>query len=240
MVMEVLHHARKVPSLPLSRDMNVRDVAAARKACGVSWTALFLRAYGLVSQKHPELRRAWMRWPYQHFYEHPTSEAAILIEREWQGEQAVLGAKIRSPEHKTLRELDELLRYYRETPVWEVSSYRQALRLGRLPRFLRRFTLWHTLYLSGYTRAKRCGTFMMSSLGNLGVEQHHPLTPLTTYFSYGPIAATGDVTAKIIYDHRVLDGRTVGRALVDLDDILQTVILKELREFGMLPTSSAA
>src|SRR5262245_17550016 len=98
MVMEVLHHARKVPSLPLSRDMNVREVAAWRKACGVSWTAVFLKAYGQVSQKHRELRRAWMRWPYQHFYEHPTSEAAILVEREWQGEQVVLGGKIRSPE----------------------------------------------------------------------------------------------------------------------------------------------
>src|SRR5262249_56072788 len=99
MVMEVLHHARKVPSLPLSRDMNVGDVGAARKACGVTWTALFLRAYGLVSQQHPELRRAWMRWPYQHFYEHPTTEAAILIEPQCQGHQAALAPQLPSPQH---------------------------------------------------------------------------------------------------------------------------------------------
>jgi hypothetical protein len=197
---------------------------------GPSWTAIFLRAYAVVAQRHPELRRALIPWPYSHFYEHPFSEAAILIERDWQGEQVVLGAKIRAPEDKTLAEIDAELRYLRAAPVREVSSFRQLLRIGRLPGFLRRFTFWHSLYRSGYKRAKRFGTFMMSSLGNLGVEQHHPLTPLTTYFTYGPIAASGEVTVKIIYDHRVLDGRTVARCLMDLEDVLDGVIGKELRE----------
>ncbi len=230
MVLELLHHARKVPSLPLSRVINVESLIEARRRSDapVSWTAVFMRAYGLTALRHPELRRAFIPWPRPHIYEHPQSECALLIEREWRGEPMVLGAKVRSPETTTLAELDAQLRHLKEAPIMEVNYYRQVIRLSRLPGFIRRFTFWHSLYLSGFTRAKRLGTFMISSLGNLGVEQHHPLTPLTTYFTFGPISPAGDVTAKIVYDHRVLDGRTVARSLQTLNEILQTTLRAEM------------
>jgi hypothetical protein len=230
-VLELLHHARKVPSLPLSRLLDVGSLAEARRQAAVapSWMAIFMRAYGLTAVRHPELRRALIPWPWKHLYEHPHSECSLLIEREWQGEQVVLGAKIHAPENSSLTALDGHLRHFKETPVLEVSSFRQILRLGRLPGFLRRFTFWHSLYLSGFKRAKRLGTFMMSSLGNLGVEQHHPLTPLTTYFTFGPINPDGAVTAKIIYDHRVMDGRSVARCLQTLEEVLRTTLLEEIR-----------
>ena len=69
---------------------------------------------------------------------------------------------------------------------------------------------------------------MISSLGNLGVEQFHPLTFLTTYVTYGPISDEGDVTVKIIYDHRVLDGRTAARALGTLEETMNGPMLAEL------------
>ncbi len=68
----------------------------------------------------------------------------------------------------------------------------------------------------------------MSSLGNMGVEQGHPLCPLTSYFSFGPIDRSGDVTATLVYDHRVLDGRDVARCLVDLEQVMQEEIALEL------------
>ncbi|HVS39770.1 MAG TPA: hypothetical protein VMS17_29705, partial [Gemmataceae bacterium] len=224
MVLELLHHACKVPSLPLSRVVNVATLVDARHCVQrpPSWMAVFMRAYALTAGRHSELRRAFLPWPRPHFYEHPETSCALLVEREWQGEQVVLGARIRTPEHRTLGELDDQLRYFRETPILDVNYFRQILRLGRLPGFIRRFTFWHSLYLSGFARAKRFGTFMISSLGNLGVEQHHPLTPLTTYFTFGPISPSGDVTLKIVYDHRVLDGRCVARCLQTLEEVLQT------------------
>lgn len=231
LVAELLHHAKQVPSLPLSRGCRLPMLAAARSQVrpSVSWVAIFARAYGLVSQEIPELRRAWIPFPYARLYEHPSSECAVLLEREWKDELIVVGAKIRGPEHCTVREIDGHLRYYKETPMWDVSPFRQLIRLGMLPGFLRRFFLWKNLNVSGYKRASKLGTFMISSLGNFGVEQHHPLTPLTTYFTFGPIAPDGSVTLKIIYDHRVLDGRHVARALVRLEEILNTTLLAEVR-----------
>jgi hypothetical protein len=228
-VLELLHHARKSPSLPLAKTMHLGPLLMPRKAAGVSWTALFVKAYGLTALEHPELRRAFIPYPRKHYYEHPESSAAILVEREWQGENAVLGGRLRAPEERRLADIDEVLRDFRERPVWDVNYFRQTLRLGRLPAFVRRFVFWHSLYLSGAWRAKRFGTFMISSLGNLGVEQFHPLTFLTTYLTYGPIDAAGDVTVKIIYDHRVLDGRTVARALGTLEETLTGPVLAEVR-----------
>jgi hypothetical protein len=191
--------------------------------------AIFIRAYGLTACRHPELRRAYIPWPRKHCYEHPHSECVLPIEREWQGEHVVLMAKIRAPENGTLAALDGHLRYFKEAPVIEISEFRQLLRLGRLPAFLRRFLFSQTLYFSGLKRAKRLGTCVISSLGSLGVEQHHPLSPLTTYFTFGPISPTGAVTGKIIYDHRVMDGRCVARCLQTLDEVLRTTLVEEVR-----------
>ncbi|MFO0970143.1 MAG: hypothetical protein U0793_31720 [Gemmataceae bacterium] len=235
LVEELLHHARKAPTLPLSRLCLLPDVVDARAALAKapSWTAIFMKAYALVAAAIPELRRAYLPYPYRRLYEHPHSTCAILVEREWQGEPTVLGAKILAPENATLRQIDDHLRHFREEEVRKISPFRQLLRLGRLPGFLRRFVFWSSLYFSGAKRAKRFGTFMMSSLGTYGVEQGHPLTPLTTYFSFGPISPEGAVTLKIIYDHRVMDGRAIARALVQLEETLNTAILDELRTLSV-------
>src|SRR5262249_10728531 len=133
------------------------------------------------------------------------------------------------PELAPLDEIDHHLRRFKEAPLEEISCFRQLLRLGRLPWFLRRFTFWQSLYLSGRTRAKRFGTFLVSSYGSLGAEQLHPLTPLTTLLTFGPINSTGNVVVKIVYDHRVMDGRYVAHCLAELDRVLNTDIVRELR-----------
>lgn len=238
MVCEILHHGRKVPALPLSKVMRLGELAEARRAgARVSWTAIFMRAYALVAQQHAELRRAYLPWPRPRLYEHPSSTCAVILEREHQGESAVLGARIRCPEAQDLCALDEHLRRLRQAPIEEISCFRQWLRIGRLPGFVRRFLFWSTLNLSGAKRAKRLGTFAISSLGNLGIEQHHPVSPLTTYLTFGPISRRGRVNVKIIYDHRVMDGRTIARSLVELEHVLTTRLLDELCE--LLPGAHA-
>jgi hypothetical protein len=57
----------------------------------------------------------------------------------------------------------------------------------------------------------------------------HPLTPLTTTLNYGVIDSEGKVTVRIIYDHRVVNGATVARALARLEEILNTSLVEEIR-----------
>jgi hypothetical protein len=103
----------------------------------------------------------------------------------------------------------------------------------RLPRFLRRLGWWWGLNSSGARRARHFGTFAVSVYSGLGVESLHPLSPLTTVLNYGPIDTEGQVDVRLIYDHRVLDGSTIGRALIRLEEVLCGPILAELES---LPT----
>ena len=53
---------------------------------------------------------------------------------------------------------------------------------------------------------------MVSSLGQFGVEQVFSPMCLTSYLTFGPVAANGDVTVRVVYDHRAMDGREMARA----------------------------
>ena len=64
----------------------------------------------------------------------------------------------------------------------------------------------------------------------------HPLSPLTALLNYGVIDKNGRVTARIMYDHRVMDGATIARALGRMEEILNSVILDEIRS---LPGAAA-
>src|SRR3954454_10923594 len=105
------------------------------------------------------------------------------------------------------------------------------LRTSRLPRPLRRALWWVCLNVSGRKRAKHLGTFGISVYSGLGAASLHPLSPLTTTLNYGVIEPNGSVDVRLIYDHRVLDGSTIARALLDLEQVLNNQILVEMRYF---------
>lgn len=233
-VMEILHHARQVPSLPTARWLDVAALCEPRRLARphVSWLAVFLRAYALTAAEHPVLRRALIRYPRPRLYEHPFTIASVVVEREVDGESAVLVGKLRQPEAMDLPTVAGHLARFRDAPVREVSEFRQLLRLGAAPWWLRRLTFWSTLHFSGSKRAKRFGTCTVSSVGQYGARQIHPITPLTTYFSVGPVGADGRVEARIIYDHRVTDDAPISRALLTLERVLHGRLLPELRAMG--------
>ena len=43
------------------------------------------------------------------------------------------------------------------------------------------------------------------------------------------IATDGTVTVRLVYDHRVLDGAAVARALARLEEVLRGAVVAELR-----------
>ena len=154
---------------------------------------------------------------------------ALAIERKYQGEEGVFVGLFRAPEQQSLVQLQTALRWYKNEPLEKVGYYRQALRFSKVPRPVRRFMWWSTLNVSGFKRCKRFGTFGLSSYGALGAEQIHPISPLTTTLTFGPIdPEAGRVMVKLIYDHRVLDGAFVARRLGEIEEVLNGSILDEL------------
>ncbi len=232
---DLVHFAHRVPTAPVSRTFDVSRLVAPRRdhPARPAWACLFMRAYALVGADHPPLRRSFLDFPWPRLYEHPWMNCALAIERVYQGEDGVFVGIFRAPEQQSLEKLQEAVSWYKNETLERVGFYRMALRFSRVPTPIRRMLWWGTLNVSGYKRHKRFGTFGLTSYGALGAEQIHPISPLTTTLTFGPIDPdTGKVVVKLIYDHRVLDGAYVARRLKDVEDVLNGAILAELRNPG--------
>jgi hypothetical protein len=227
---DLVYFARRVPSVPVSRMMNVARLIEPRRShpSKPSWAALFMKAYALVAAEQPPLRRAMLTWPWPRLYEHPQSLCALAVERICEGEEGVFIGLFRAPEAQAIGQIQRSVVTYKEEPIDSIGYFRQALRVSRAPRRIRRFLWWITLNVSGVKRAKRCGTFGLTTYGSLGAESLHPISPLTTTLTFGPIDDAGSVCVKIIYDHRVLDGAYVARRLLDLEAALLGPVLDEV------------
>ncbi len=241
LVGDLLHFARQVPSVPVQRRMDLRPLVAARAACPQrpSWVALFAKAYARVAAANPRLRQSYLSFPYARLYQHPYSIATIALERTYGGEEAVFFNRLRAPDEQALAALDEHLRHWKTAPIHKVRAFRQALRVTRLPRPLRRLAWSLALNVSGRLREKHFGTFGISVYSSLGVDSLHPIAPTTALLNYGRITAEGEVDVRLVYDHRVLDGAVVGRALLRLEEVLRVDMVRELGA-GTPPDAAAA
>ena len=226
---DLMHFAAGVPTVPVQRRMALGPVARARGALRdrPPWTALFAKAFALVAAEFPALRRAYCKFPRPHLYEYPASVAAVAVERDYEGEKVVLTVRVKDPAGRPLAEIARILRAGATAPVAEVKDFRRALRLCGWPRPLRRLAWWFGLNV-GRQRANYFGTFGISVYSALGAESLHPLSPLTCTLNYGVIAPDGTADVRVVYDHRVLDGATVARALARLEEVMNGPVRAEL------------
>lgn len=230
MVIDLLYFARSIPTVPVQKRMSLEPLMAARAACKdrPRWTAIFTKAYALMAREFPEFRRAYVKLPWHHLYEYPDSNATVIIEREYKGEPGLFSISIKEPARQSLREIGRQLEYGSTAPVESIKDFRRAMNFARLPKPIRR-TLWWICLNWGRQRGNYFGTFGVSVYSALQAELLHPLSPLTTLLNYGVMSSDGMLDVRIIYDHRVMNGATVARALGGLEEILNTVILDEVR-----------
>jgi hypothetical protein len=230
LVTDLMHFSQQVPSVVADRRMDLGPLLEARLAAPVrpSWTVLFAKAYGLLSRDYPELRRSYLKFPWPHLYEHPHSVVALNVERRLPDEDIVLFCLIRSPENRTLEELETLVRRHKEEPIETLRSYRRAVSVGRIPWPLRHWFWWSALNLFGRRRCHNFGTFSLTSVAAQGAGLLRVIPLLTSALHYGLFDEHGRLDVRITWDHRVLDGATIARVLTDLETVLNRDIVREL------------
>lgn len=233
LVGDMMRFSIGVPRVTVQRQMNLGPLLRARMAqqARPSWTAIFVKGYALLARETPELRRAYVKLPWPHLYEYPMSVASIAHEREHDGERAVLLSRIKGPEDRAIPELEASIQAARSRPVLEVRDFRRALKIARAPAPIRWLMMWLGLNIARQ-RANFFGTFQLSVYSGLGAESLNPLTPLTTLLNYGPIDEDGSVNVRIHYDHRVMDGANVARALERFEKILNGVVAAEVKQLA--------
>lgn len=236
---DLLYFARGIPTVPVQKRMSLGPLAAARAACRERprWTTLFTKGYALMAREFPEFRRAFVKLPWPHLYEYPASNATVILERDYHGELGLFSISIKEPARQSLRDIGRQLDHASTAPIEEIKDFRRTIQFTRLPLPLRRAFWWLCLNI-GRQRGNYFGTFGVSVYSALQAESLHPLSPLTTLLNYGVMNSDNVVDVRIIYDHRVMDGATVARALARLEQILNAAIKDEVAEMAAMPAKA--
>jgi hypothetical protein len=239
LVLDICQAARSVPTFPVERILQLYPVHQARQNSPVriSWVALFLRAYGLVSQVIPELRQVFVTYPWNRLYEHPHAVASISIHREDpEGGKRLIWARINQLEEKGLQEIQGILDQAVTGPLHEV--FRDGVRMERIPTPLRRLSWWLAMRWHGRQKAKKIGTCSISTLaGENTLNRFHPLI-VTTSLAYARCDASGACLVTLLADHRVLDGMLAAQILHRIEHTLNHQITDELRQLSLAPAPS--
>jgi hypothetical protein len=225
---DLMRVSRGRPIITFERRMHLEAVAAVRKAVKISWPLLFAKAFAVVAQRRPQLRRAYMHYPWPHLYESEESLASVALERDYHGETGVFFATIREPATQPLSRLQDTLNRWKTAPFESVSDFRRLIRLARQPRLVRRAMWWYGMNASGRIRAIHFGTFGISVTAGTGATALNLIAPVTTTLNYGPFDAEHCLAVRLHFDHRVYDGMTAARALTEMEEILTTEIATEL------------
>ncbi len=222
---DVLHYFLACPTCPQDREIDVGRLqeVRGRLARPVSLPLVFLKAFAIVARRHPELRQCYRRWPWPHVLENDQNVAMLVVQRRYQDEPWVLWAKFVEPENTPLVEMQAKLDDYLQGPVEQ--TYRRQIQLAKLPTPLRRVFWWWTLNVST-KRAKRVGTYFLTTLAGQGCTIQHPANFLNS-LTYGPVA-DGRTRLTLAYDHRLMDGVLVARALKRVEQVLNGELLEEL------------
>jgi hypothetical protein len=238
---DFLWASQRVPTVAIERMMPLADVIAARQSANPrpSWFAIFMKAYAMVSARRPELRRAYLSWPWERIHQHACNVGCLAIPRRVGDSDGVFGFQIRYPEQLSLAEIDSRIRAARTEPVEKIADFRRQLLLARLPRLLRRLAWRAGLDVSGHWRAKYAGTFGVTGVAALGSASLSLLSPSSTTITYGVFDDKGRATVRLFYDHRVLDGVEPAAAMQDLEETLCGAICTELRATSAAPRLAA-
>ena len=231
---EYIAACRSVPTVAAERTIRVTAAAAARRAIPnpPGWTAIILKAYARVAAERPELRSIFLSVPWAQIYEHPCSVASVVIEREWRGESAVFFDQVIAPESRSLLGLDEMIGGLRRNPVESIGGYRRMIRYARLPWLLRRPAWRFALHGSGYLHARYFGTFSINAIGLPRAAVAQTATPLTMSLFLMPVEPLALMRLCAAFDHRLLHGMAVGRALGEVESIVNDELAAELRSLA--------
>ena len=156
--------------MPVSRLVDVSDLIEARAEHPMrpSWALLFMKAYAMVGAKHAPLRRALLEFPWSRLYEHPWMNCALAIERSFQGEHGVFVGLFRAPEQQTITQLQTGAGFLQEPAAGEGGCLPPGPEVQPGAPADPAALLVETLNVSGFKRAKRFGTFGLTSYGALG------------------------------------------------------------------------
>jgi hypothetical protein len=242
---DYLHFSNRGQTAAAERLMRIPDVVAARQAAvpRPSWGAIMTKAFALAAQNHPEMRSAYLSFPWGHTGEYASQIASVIVNRRVGDGDVIFLAPLASPDQQSLCALDDHLRRYQTAPLESIRAFRSAVRIGRLPGVIRRLLWWLSLNVMPRQRARHFGTFGVTTMSPFGARTLEVPSLWSALLHYGGITPEGDIPVGIAFDHRLMNGAVVGYTLLEMEQALHHQIAAELRGMARpstLPTVMSA
>ncbi len=230
MIADLSWASLRVPRCTLTARLALPRALAARAALPAPrppWTILFTKAFALVAETQPALRRLHATLPRPALLEAPHAIGCVVLEREHAGQPTLALARFLEAHATPLSRLAAQLHHAKTAPPTESRHFHRLLRFARLPWPLRRLMLRWAL-ASATPLLRYGGTFAISSLGSRPAAIVDSVSVLPCFLSYGPIGADGGVEVFLSFDHRVMDGADGAAALEGLERVMETLVAAEL------------
>ena len=229
MIVDLMYFSTSLPLVAMERTMRLKNVLDARERHPERppWTALFAKGFGLVAREIAQLRQVYIGIPTPRIFEYHESVVSIAYELNVEGEAIVLPVRIRHPDQVPLTGFRFKLDEMRDGYLARRGFYRILMILGCFPNVIRRAIWWIALNIP-HLRKRFFGTFVITSVGFQGAAMLNPIAPFTSLLTYGPIQSDGELTVRLVFDHRLYDGVTAARALARLEELLNGSICDEL------------
>lgn len=235
LTLDVLHFHQQSATCAHDRRFRLSHVAELRSQVPtrISWAVIFIKAFAIVAAKRPVLRQTYQRWPWPHLYQHGQNVAMLATHRVFRDEPWVFWSRFVEPEKQPLTTLQANLERFLTEPPNKI--FRQQWQLSGLPTWMRRILWWWTFNIAVTKRARRSGTFFLTTLASKGVEIQDPPAFLTSNLTYGPMDDTHSCRVTMSYDHRLMDGSFVAECLIELEEVMNGQIVTELESMISAP-----
>ena len=145
---------------------------ASDRAVDISWSMIFIKAFGMVAARYPVLRQMYLPFPWPHIYQHPTSVAMVATHRDFRGEPWLFWSRFTTARAEAAGRFCRRIRARQTARVKEVFPWQ--LQLSGMPTPVRRlFVVVDVLRRRKGPRAAVGNLFSHDDRGD-GAEIQHP------------------------------------------------------------------
>lgn len=239
-IVDLMRASADVPFVAVRRTLSIERLAAARKSLRnrPAWAVIFAKAFATLAVEQPILRRAYLKWPWPHFYEFPQSVAMIVVAPDATPD-GVLLFPVRAPELTSLASADSEVRRAKTQPIEATPFFRKTMKVTRLPNPIRRLA-WAIGLNFGRQRGTYFGTLLVTSVAAFGGGEVEALGPSPFILSYDKLSSDGTINVMIRWDHRITDAAFIGVQFSRLEQILNNPLADEMLALALAERGAAA
>lgn len=216
----------------LDTEIDMTRVRRHRAAEGYSFVTYVLHGTARVLAKHPQANAAIRGHIAPRVARYSRVDGKLALDKRVNDQRIVLAAVLPGLHEASLDDIQRQVDHYRTGDPAQMPEFAGARVLHRLPWPLGP-VLFRLVVRPLRTRARRLGTFAVTSLGHRAVDGFYSVGGTTITIGMGrvvdrPVVRDGQIVAapvmrlSLTFDHRVLDGAEAADILTEIKECLES------------------